>query len=147
VGSFHLRPPVFFMSPDRSLPIIDLTYRLVLEVNRAVGEFPRSQRPGLGRRGEAAAFDLLEALGAARYGRGPGKQARLAGAPEALDRLRILRVRCTVDEPPPHDGVDRLGANERDMLGRVAGLVARRILGAACSRAGPAPAPRRRRAS
>ena len=47
VGSFHVRPPVFFMPSDASLPIIDLTYRLVLEVDRAVGELPRSQRPGL----------------------------------------------------------------------------------------------------
>jgi len=46
VGSFHLRPPTCVM-PDTSLPIIDLTYRLVLEVNRAVGELPQSQRPGL----------------------------------------------------------------------------------------------------
>jgi len=90
VGSFHLRPPVFFMPSDRLLPIVDLTYRLVLEVDRVGGDFPRNQRPGLGRRGEAAAFDLLEALGAARYGRGPEKQARLAGASEALDRLRLL---------------------------------------------------------
>jgi len=96
VGSFHLRPPVFVMPSDASLPIIDLTYRLVLEVDRAVGEFPRSQRPGLGRRGEAAAFDLLEALGAARYGRGPGRQAHLARASQALDRLR-LRLRMAFD--------------------------------------------------
>ena len=56
------------MPSDASLPIIDLTYRLVLEVIRAMGELPRSQRPGLGRRGEAAAFDLLEALGAQELG-------------------------------------------------------------------------------
>jgi hypothetical protein len=63
---------------DKSLPIIDLTYRLVLELNRAVGEFPRNQRPGLGRRIEEAAFDLLAALVAARYRTGADKQARLA---------------------------------------------------------------------
>lgn len=51
-----------FAIPDKSLPIIDLAYRLVLELNRAVGEFPRNQRPGLGRRSEEAAFDLLAAL-------------------------------------------------------------------------------------
>ena len=90
MGTFHLRPLVFVLPSDASLPIVDLTYRLVLEAGRAVGELPRSQRPGLGRRGEAAAFDLLEALGAARYGRGPEKQARLADASEALDRLRML---------------------------------------------------------
>ena len=91
MGSFHLRPPILVMPSDASLPIIDLTYRLVLEVERAVGESPRSQRPGLGRRGEVAAFDLLEALGATRNGRGPEKQARLAGAShsQALDRLRL----------------------------------------------------------
>jgi len=89
VGSSH-PPPVFFRPSDASLPTTDLTYRLVLEVDRAVGDFPRSQRPALGRRGKAAAVDLLEALGAARYGRGPEKQAHLAGASEALDRLRLL---------------------------------------------------------
>ena len=89
MGSFHLRPPVFAMPSDASLPIIDLTYRLVLEVDRAVGDLPRNQRPGQGRRGEAAAFDLLEALGAARYARGPEKQAHLAGAYQALNRLRL----------------------------------------------------------
>jgi hypothetical protein len=33
----------------------------------AVGDLPRNQRPGLGRRSEASVFDLLEALVAARY--------------------------------------------------------------------------------
>ena len=84
MGSCHLRPPVFFMSSYASLPIIDLTYRLVLEVNRAVGEFPRSQRPGLGRRGEAAAFDLLEALGAALV-------AGRAASPEPASRGTLQR--------------------------------------------------------
>ena len=46
MGSFHLRPPVFFMPSDASLPIIDLTNRLVLEVDRAVGDLPRNRRPG-----------------------------------------------------------------------------------------------------
>jgi hypothetical protein len=75
---------------DKSLPIIDLTYRLVLELNRTVGAFPRNQRPGLGRRIEEAAFDLLAALVAARYRSGVDKQARLARASEALDQLRLL---------------------------------------------------------
>ena len=78
------------MPSDASLPIIDLTYRLILEVNRALGESPRSQRPGLERRGETAAFDLLEVLGAARHARGPEKQAQVARASQALDRLRLL---------------------------------------------------------
>jgi hypothetical protein len=30
-----------FSVPDKSLPTIDLTYRLVLEINRAVGALPR----------------------------------------------------------------------------------------------------------
>ena len=90
MGSFHLRPPIFVMPSDTSLPIIDLTYRLVLEVNRGVGEFPRSQRPGLGRLGEAAAFNPLKALGAARYGRDPEKQARLAGAPAITTACRAV---------------------------------------------------------
>ena len=46
------------MPSDGSLPIIDLTYRLVLEVDRAVGDSPRSQRPGLERGGVAAAFEV-----------------------------------------------------------------------------------------
>lgn len=93
------KPPLLaqnFDMPDKSLPIIDLTYRLVLELNRAVGEFPRSQRPGLGRRIEEAAFDLLAALVAARYRTGADKQARLARASEALDQLRLL-VRMASD--------------------------------------------------
>jgi len=90
VGSFHPRPPVFVTPSDASLPIIDLTYRLVLEVDLAVCQLPCYQRPCLGRRGEAAAFNPMEALGAARYGRGPEKQAYLAGASQALDRLRLL---------------------------------------------------------
>ena len=68
MGSFHPRPPVFVMPSDRSLPIIDPTYRLVLEASRAVGDFPRSQRPGLGLRSEARAFDLPEALDAQKLG-------------------------------------------------------------------------------
>ena len=40
MGSCHLRPPVFVMPSDKSLPIIDLTYRRVLEVDRAVGHPP-----------------------------------------------------------------------------------------------------------
>jgi len=43
------------MRSDRSLPIIDPTYRLVLEVDRAVGKLPRSERPGLARRAHSAA--------------------------------------------------------------------------------------------
>ena len=34
MGSCHLRPPVFAMPSDASLPIIDLAWRLVLEVSR-----------------------------------------------------------------------------------------------------------------
>ena len=70
--------------PDTSLPIIDLTYRLVLEVNRAMGEFPRDQHPGLGRRGEAAAFDLPEALRAALVG-------GHAASPESASRGTLKR--------------------------------------------------------
>ena len=66
--SFHLRPPVFVMPSDASLSIIDRAYRRVLEVNHAVGDSPRSQRPGLGLRSEARAFDLLEALDAQKLG-------------------------------------------------------------------------------
>ena len=62
-GFFPPAPPVFVLPSDASLPIIGLTYRLVLEVNRAVGELPRSQRPGLGRRSEATAFHLLRRVG------------------------------------------------------------------------------------
>ena len=45
------------MLSDKSLPIMHLTYRLILEVDLAVCQLPRHQRPCLGRRGEAAAFD------------------------------------------------------------------------------------------
>ena len=83
-GFFPPAPPVFFMPSDASLPIIDLTYRLVLEVDRAVGELPRSRRPGLGGRGEAAAFDLLEALGAALV-------AGRAASPESASRGTLER--------------------------------------------------------
>ncbi len=48
--------------PRREGRYIDLAYALTLELNRVVGMFPRSQRPGLGRRIEEAAFDLLAAL-------------------------------------------------------------------------------------
>jgi hypothetical protein len=73
--AFSVRPG--FTIPDKSLSIIDLAYRLVLEINRAVGELPRNHRPGPGRQSEASAFDLLEALVAGRYRRGPEKQAPL----------------------------------------------------------------------
>lgn len=45
------------MSNDKSLPIIDMAYELVLQINRVVVRFPRHQRLGLGRRMEEAAFD------------------------------------------------------------------------------------------
>lgn len=81
--------------PDKSLPIIDLPYRLALEVNRAVGDFPPNQQPGLGRRIEEAAFDLLAAPVAARYRTGADKQAPLArayaaGKVDAADIRRSL---------------------------------------------------------
>ena len=57
---------------NKSLPILDMAYRLTLEINQeiklfmrerqAVVELSRHQRPGLGRRLEEAAFDLLAAL-------------------------------------------------------------------------------------
>ena len=40
--------------PDNSLPIIDLTYRLVLEDDPAAAGLPRHQQPDLGRGGQAA---------------------------------------------------------------------------------------------
>jgi hypothetical protein len=48
VGFLHRRPPVFFKPSDASPPIIDPTYRRVLEVGRAVGELPHSQRTATG---------------------------------------------------------------------------------------------------
>jgi hypothetical protein len=56
------------MRSDASLLTIDLTYRLVLEVDGAGGELPRNQRRGLGRGGQAATCDLLEALDAQELG-------------------------------------------------------------------------------
>ena len=47
---------------DKSLPILDVVYRLALELNKAVIKFPRNQRPGLGRKIEDAGFNLEENL-------------------------------------------------------------------------------------
>ena len=55
------------VSGRKSLPIIDAAYGLALEINQAVVKFPRHQRPGLGRRMEEAAFELLASLVKARY--------------------------------------------------------------------------------
>jgi len=62
----------------------------------------------------------LEALGAARYGRGPEKQARLAGASEALDRLRLLLrmafdLRCL--SPARYEELSRMEREVGRMLG------------------------------
>jgi hypothetical protein len=74
----------------KSLPIIDLAYRLTLEVNQAVVKLPRRQRPGLGRRMEEAAFDLLAALVDARYVKTDAKAAALSRGSRALDTPRLL---------------------------------------------------------
>ena len=76
----------------KSLPIIDAAYNLALEINQAVIKFPRHQRPGLGRRMEEAAFDLVAALVKARYLKAadPAKAALLIRASQALDTLRLL---------------------------------------------------------
>jgi len=76
----------------KSLPIIDAAYNLALEINRAVIKFPRHQRPGLGRRMEEAAFELLASLVKARYlkASNPDKAAHLVQASQALDTLRLL---------------------------------------------------------
>ena len=94
-------PPVceiFKMHGSKSLPVIDLAYRLTLEINRAVIKFPRHQRPGLGRRMEAAAFDLLTALLKARYlsSADPAKAGFLVDASQSLDTLRLL-IRMSKD--------------------------------------------------
>ena len=52
---------------NKSLPIIDPASRLTLEINQTVVKLPRRQRPGLGRRLEESAFDLLAAMVKARY--------------------------------------------------------------------------------
>ena len=52
------------MPSDTSLPIIDLTYRPVLEVDRAAGESPEGRCPSFGRHGERITFPLRAALGA-----------------------------------------------------------------------------------
>jgi hypothetical protein len=112
-------PPGFAM-PDKSLPIIDLAYRLVIEINRTVGEFPGNQRRGLGRRSEAAAFALLEALVADRYRGGAEKQSPLASASLALDRLRLL-IRMAFDlhglSPARYEELARMEREIGRMLG------------------------------
>ena len=81
------------------------------------------------RRGEAAAFDLLEAPGAARYARGPEKQAHLAGASQALDRLRLL-IRMATD-------LRRLAAARYEELSRMEREVGRLLGGRRKSAAPP----------
>ena len=71
------------MPGRKSLPIIDAAYRLALEINQAVIKFPRHQRPGLGRRMEQAAFDLLAALVKARYLKTGEKAAALDQASQS----------------------------------------------------------------
>jgi len=90
VGTFHLRPR---SSSCLLTPHCPSSTRPTGWSSRQAApwaSFPAASVRAFRRRGEAAAFDLLEALGAARYGRGPEKQAHLAGASEALDRLRLL---------------------------------------------------------
>ena len=96
MGSFHLRPPVFVMPSDASLPIIDLTYRPVLEVDRAVGEFPRSQRAGLpaARRSRS----LRPAGGAGRGALRP--RPREAGASGGSRPKRWTACACCCAWPP-----------------------------------------------
>ena len=84
------------MNQDKSLPIIEVAYRLALQLNKVVVKFPRHQRPGFGRRIEETAFNFLEALTAARY-RGLGNKANLlTHASNYLDNLR-LSVRMSFD--------------------------------------------------
>jgi hypothetical protein len=75
---------------NKSLPIIDLAYRLMLEINQAVVKLPRHQRPGMGRWLEEAAFDLLAARVKERYLRAEAKAAALSQGSQALDTLRLL---------------------------------------------------------
>ncbi len=64
----------------KPLPIIDAAYRLAIEINQAVVKYPRHQRPGLGRRMEEAALDLLELLVEAQYLSAERKREVLASA-------------------------------------------------------------------
>jgi len=82
--------------------------------------FPATSGRAFRRRGEAAAFDLLEALGAARYARGPEKQAQLAGAALARDRLRLL-IRMAFDlrclAPARYEALSRMEREVGRLLG------------------------------
>ena len=147
MGSFHLRPPVFVMPSDASLPIIDLTYRLVLEVNRAVVELPRGQRPrlpatrrsrGLRPAGAAGrgALRLRPREAGASGGRLPEDELfTLNGAGKAIrDRLDGQRsLAGVVAALTPELAEAQDGAGERDLLG----LVAARRDAAAASLAPP----------
>jgi len=110
------------VSHPKSLPIIEAAYSLALDTNRAVVKFPRHQRPGLGRRLEEAAFELLAALVKARYlqATDPAKAALLVQASQALDTLRIL-VRMAKDlEHLPLKRYEELSRTMRD-VGRMLG--------------------------
>ena len=106
----------------KSLPIIDAAYNLALEINQAVIKFPRHQRPGLGRRMEEAAFDLVAALVKARYLKAadPAKAALLVRASQALDTLRLL-VRMSKDlrylPPKRYEELARMMREVGRMLG------------------------------
>jgi len=81
---------------DKSLPILDVVYRLALEFNKAVIKFPRNQRPGLGRKIEDAGFNLLAGLSQARYLNASHKLTVLIQASSFLDNLRLL-IRMSFD--------------------------------------------------
>ena len=105
---------------NKSLPIIDLAYRLTLELNQAVVKLPRHQRPGLGRRMEEAAFDLLAALVKARYLKADAKAAALSQGSQSLDTLR-LQVRMAHDlehlPTPRYEELSRMMGEVGRMLG------------------------------
>jgi hypothetical protein len=84
------------MNQDKSLPIIETAYRLVLELNKTVVKFPRHQRGGLGRRIEEAGVNFLETLTAARYRDLSSKPELLTRASNYLDNLKLC-VRMSFD--------------------------------------------------
>jgi hypothetical protein len=98
-----------------------LACRLTLEVKQAVVKLPQYQRPGLGRRMEEAAYDLLAGLVDAQHVKADTKAAALKRGSQALDTPRpLLRM--------AHD-LEHLPTKRYEELSRMMGEVGRMLGG------------------
>jgi hypothetical protein len=74
---------------NAEMPIFTRTFDFLTWLLPATNNFPRAHRHTFSQRLLNAAFDLREHLESANHGQGQERLARLRGADEALDRVRL----------------------------------------------------------